>query len=159
MLQKKLNSKSYHQELIEVQLELHNVAFYFKKSSNKYISQSSSLINACVCNAYFYIHNLNNIFLALASQWKQFSEHSCLLLGILPTFNLLLGPKAFKNSHHSYSTEGKILQSNNWSFPVTLITKMSQMMGPLLYVDSEHKYNDKLSQLWPFTLLSSQLLS
>lgn len=36
---------------------------------------------------------------------------------------------------------------------------MSQMMGPLLYVDSEHKYNDKLSQLWPFTLLSSQLLS
>ena len=67
-LQKKLNSKSYHQEPIEVQLEFHNVAFYFKKSSNKYISQSSSLINTCVCNAYFYIHNLNNIFLALASK-------------------------------------------------------------------------------------------
>ena len=67
-LQKKLNSKSYHQELTELQLELHNVAFFFKKSSNKYIIQSSSLINSCVCNAYFYIYNLSNIFLALASK-------------------------------------------------------------------------------------------
>lgn len=33
---------------------------------------------------------------------------------------------------------------------------MSQVMGPLLYVDSEYNYSDKLPWLWPFTLLSFQ---